>query len=265
MIVPVLSWLSNAKDASYMKVRDITGAYDNPDNLGGYGAPNEAEPTVVGFRGRYWPDTAIYGTWVTDDAGILAALFGSDGYGLTPSLFGSSADAFAAGVHHLKYYPFEDTDTIVTLTQGSKLVTVTAGTAPNAWNAGYLGIVFGVIDGSNIVHRIDRTETVGATTFYLEEEWAGATVTLQAVKIAPEADLKVLVLEAANECVVERIGALAESCACNVDEENTLMHAVMQLRAAQANFNADDFRGAHNKTLGVYTSCTDCQTTCSCS
>lgn len=264
MIIPVLTSVTNAKDGSSLTIKDSTGAYNVSTNPGGYGTPNADEPTVVGFRVRYWADTDIYGSLVTDDTTILAALLGA-GFALTIEQLGESEADFSSGVHHIKYYPLEEVDTIVTLTKDSKLVTVTAGTAPSTWDSDYVGIVFN--DGATLgtkVFLIDRNEAITSTTFYLTEAWTDDTITGQAVMLAPEADLKILAVEEAQSCLVGRIGKLGKSCTCNEDEVDLLMWLTMQIFAAQINFDCADYTNAHNKIVNVHLQADNCKTTCSC-
>lgn len=267
MVIPVLQHVFLSKDGKTITLKDATGAYSAGTNPGGYGVPNPAAPAVVALTARYWPDTLPYGNLVTDDAGIVANLLGS-GQAFTTLSFGQlTASQFAAGVHHFKYYPLETINTVVNLTNNSLLVTVASGTTPNTWNSGYLGIVFIDPDDSSYskVYRIDRAEAITTSQFYLEEAFEGLTKNGYTVMIAPEADLKVLVDVPAKECLVGRIGKMAEACSCNNDEINRLIYMTLQLFASQVNFNCKDYQGAHNKIVGVYLECTDCKTKCSCS
>lgn len=267
MVVPVVESVSVSKGADVLTLKDITGAYSG-SNTGGYGSPNAEEPTVVAMTLRYWPDTSHYGELITEDSAVIDDLLGS-GRELTPQSFGvtSSQTKFLSGVHQLKYYPMELQSTVVTLTKNSKLVTVTAGTAPNTWNAGYIGIIFSL---SGIVYKkvflIDRTKSITSSTFYLTEAWPGDTEEGYNLYIAPEGDLKVFVYQAANACLVSRIGTkLGQSCNCDTQEVDKLMHMVMQMFASQVDFNCKDYQGAHNKVVAVDLLCNDCTKTCSCS
>lgn len=266
MVIPVLSLIEVAKDATSITLKDATGAYNGTTNLGGYGTPNAAVPTVIGMRTRYWPDDDIYGGFISDSAGLIAALMSTTGYAITGADLGLTDDEFTSGIHHFKYYPLEVFSTQVTLTLDSKLVTVTGGTAPDTWNAGYKGIMFwdGITLGTK-VYLIDYTQPITSTTFYITEAWPAATVTDYDVQLAPEADLKVLVKELANECLVARIGKLGTGCGCNKDEIDILMRLTMWLFAAQVNAECADYQGAHNKVVAVDSECNDCKQTCSCS
>ncbi|HEY9660763.1 MAG TPA: hypothetical protein V6C65_20085, partial [Allocoleopsis sp.] len=170
------------------------------------------------------------------------------------------------GVHHLLYYPLETIDTKVTLTNGSALVTVTEGTTPDTWAVGYKGIVFlpsGSLDTK--VYLIDRTKTISDTQFYLTEVWTGDTEEAVVLRIAPEADLKVLAKETTEFCIVSEIGKMGASCSCDDGKEYDLMRLLMWLFAAQVNFDCKDYSAAHNKVVAAYMECTNCKKPCLCS
>ncbi len=267
MVIPVLSFVSVSKDAETITLKDATGTYDGSTNLGGYGTPNADPPTVIGIRARYWPDSEIYASLVTEDTDFLTALLG-DGVGLTKTDLGMAAGEFSPGVHQFKYYPLEEQDLLVDLVLNSTLVTVASGAdVPDGWDTSYLGIVFQDPDDNSFskIYLIDRTKTVSSSSLYLTEKFVGTTKDDYIVHIAPEADLKVLVSQNANACLVSRIGKMAADCTCNKDEIDLLMHLTMQMFASQVDFNCIDYQNAHNKVVGVYLECNNCKTTCACS
>jgi hypothetical protein len=266
MLAPKLTHLSTTPKGDSITVADTTGAYNATTNPGGYGVPNSTSPPLaVGIRPRYWSKTIPDGQFVSNNAPLITALLSSTGKSFKPVDFGSSAEIFAPGVHHWLYYPLYSQTTVVTLTAGNTLVTVTGGTAPDTWDVAYKGIVFNNGTLSPKVYLIDRTKPVTALNFHVTEAWEGITSIGAAVLLGTEADLKILVQEPAKACVVDRISALFDSCTCNAGEEYELMQDTMQLRAAIADFACADYNGAHNKTAAVYNQCAECKTSCSCS
>ena len=263
MVVPSLTWLSNAKNATTISVQDTTGLYNATTNPGGYGSPNAGIPTMVGFRIRTWDCRDPYGYLLISDNTLINNLINT-GLALSMSNFGLTKGHFSSGVHHVKYYPLEMINVTVSLTNGSKEVQVSSGTLPNTWDVNYIGIVFGTSPAK--VFNIDRTQPITSTTFYLTEPWSGSTGIETAVRIAPEADLKILVSEPANACLVSRIGQLAmNNCSCDATESDKLTRLTMWMFASKINFDCKDFKGAHNLLVSVELECHACKGRCSCS
>lgn len=258
MITPVISHVLTAKDASYIILKDGTGAYNGSTNLGGYGTPNADVPSRVGLTIRYWPDSERYANMVTSSGSIIAGLMGA-GYAFSTLSLGLIDGLFPSGVHHIKYYPLETSDTIVSLTQGSKLITRTAGTQPSAWNSAYKAVV--ILDtGNNVVSKIlliDRTQTVGST-FYVDQEWDSADVTGYGIMLATEADLKILIQELAIGCVVSKIGQNTTKEACDKRDVDDQEQWIRWLMAAPIRMQCSDFNGAHNLVTAVDAQCRKC-------
>ena len=263
MIVPVLNLASYSKDGKSMVIQDTTGTYAASTNPGGYGSPNAEEPSVIAMSIKYWEDTAVTGSFVTDSVESVANIL-STGLTLTADMFGGTADTqFSPGVHTLKYYPLETKTLVVQATNGSKTVSVVSGAdIPSGWNAGYIGIVFEKAGEYSKLYLIDRTATISASSFSLTEVFEGETANDYSVYIAPEADLKMLATVPANECLVKSIGEFAEKCHSNEADELTGM--VMQMFAAQVDFNCGSFDTAHKKVYNIYLVCSDCKPECSC-
>jgi hypothetical protein len=261
MLQPVLLFVATAKDATSITLKDGTGSYNVSTNPGGYGTPNPDAPAIVGLRARWWKDTDIYGSLLSDSASILSGLQG-DGYAFTTESFGLPEGAFQTGVHHFTYYPFETVDTVVTLTQGSKVVTVTAGTTVDTWNVAYKAIA--ALNGGNPtgkVYLIDRTQPISSATFYLTEAWAGSSQSGVSIVRSTEADLKVLIYQNAQKCLVAKIGKMAlDSCSCDPKTSESLVRMTMFIFSAQADFECNDYEGAHNKLVAVDIECNDCKT-----
>lgn len=262
MITPVLTKLEIAKDATSITLQDTTGAYDVDANPGGYGTPNAEAPDLVGMIWRYWPDTAPYANKVITDGTPIAALLG-DGHPFTYEDLGLPAGSFPSGVHHIKYYPLETSDMIVSLTEDSAEVTVTAGTQPSALDDSYKAVV--ILDSSDVVKSkvmlIDWTKTHTTTTLYLQDAWEDDDATGYKLMLATEADLKVLFTELAVECLAAEIGKLSTRKNCDTAVIDRLTELTMEKFASEIRFDCKDYTGAHNLIANVELLCTDCKTT----
>lgn len=262
MIKPILTSLGVSKDGKTITLQDITGVYNNPDNLGGYGAPNAASPQYVGFTLRYWADDLPYINKIfgpgTPRTELLTA-----GHAFSLLEFGQADEAFSVGVHHIKYYPFEPVSTVVTMTQGSKKITRTAGLVPSAFDVDYVAVL--VSSAGNPVSSvlmIDKTQTLTGTEFYVDQEWGNPALAGCTLQLATEADLKVLVSTGAECCVAGKIGALAIKQYCQPEEVNQLEDLIAWIFAAGVKMQLYDYTGAHNLIVGAYTQCSDnCPTT----
>jgi len=267
MLIPKLSLLAQAPKDVSVTLKDSTGAYNATTNPGGYGAPNMiTPPPYIAIRARYWSAAAPYGHLI-DVGAILTAILSPAGTVLTPASFGLTATAFSPGVHHLTYYPCEFKTVQGVLTQGSKVVTIVPGGTqlPLSWESNVKGVIFQAPGTSKKIYLIDRTQPFNNSVFSLTEPWEEASNPTANIYVGPEADVKVLFQYAANQCVVDRISALFDSCTCNAGEEYELMQDTMQLRAAVADFACADYNGANNKTGAVHNQCIECKTSCSCS
>lgn len=261
MLAPVLTASGVAKDASYITLKDTTGAYNNPNNLGGYGAPNVLAPTKAGILIRYWGDTSNYINKVLS-ADALAGIIG-EGFDFAFEDLGLASGNFITGVHHIKYYPFELFDSIVSLTKDSKKISVTAGTTPNQFSGAYKAVL--VLNAGSEVTRvlpIDFTQPLTATEFYITETWEEESVAGYQLMLATEADLKILVTEPAEACVVARIGQLPSRKYCSDAEVQQLSDFITWKFAAEVKFQCSDFSGAHNLIVSVEKECQGCNTSC---
>lgn len=261
MIIPVLTSPSVLKDGSEIFLKDSTGAYNGTTNVGGYGTPNADQPEVVGFSFRNWKDDAAYGTLVVADPDDITALFASDGLGVTREDLELTDDGFPAGVLHIKYYPLEDIDTVVTLTKDSKTVLVTGGTAPTSFNAAYKAVVFydGLTRISTII-LLDRTVTWDSTHFYLTAAWGGETDTGIEMMLATEGDLKLLMSQMAEKCIAQKVGNLSLKEYCNREEIEKLTDMTIWKFAADVKFDCKDYGGAHDLLVAAQKECELCNT-----
>lgn len=238
-----------------LTIKDSTGAYNVSTNPGGYGSPNPYNTPTQGFLlARYWTETSYLSTYL--DPSEMTSLLGS---GLS---FGSatSANAFADGVHQLKYLPLKDTGATAVFTNGSKTVTVTGFDITTLGEAGAkYAAAFDGADPEGEPTLIDWTGTNNSTTITLKSVFLGATGTY-ALQVAVEGDLKVKINKAAEACIVGGIGKLAEvNCEC-IDNEKTLNKLIRWRFAADVKFDLLDYEGAHNMIVAINKICaaSDC-------
>lgn len=267
MLKPVLGIIGVAKDASTITLRDVTGVYDVTTNPGGYGTPNAPVPITVGLTFKNWTDTLPYAN-IVGGAGCNTlsdlATGIQDGYTFSQSILGLPG-TFRGGVQQVKYYPYEALDSIVTLTQGSKLVTVTAGTIPTAYNAGYISVLILSADGMQVLSTvllIDKTQPITSTTFYVDQPWGGITGTGYKLMIATEGDLKILIDQLANACLSGKIGQLSLRQNCDTDYIDTLTTLTMWMFSAKVKFDGQDFAGADELIEDIQDRCFLCDQTC---
>lgn len=264
MLIPVLSWVSNSKTGSIITVKDTTGAYNVDDNPGGYGTPNQATPpSMVGFRWRYWPDDVDYANFISSDSTFITALLAA-GKPFTTTDLGLPEGLFSSGVHNIKYYPLASSAGTITLTNGSKTATYTSGTT-SALTSTVKGAVF--LQSSvakTAVLLIDQSRTMTSTVFYLTDVFLGTTGSYN-IYIAAEADLKVFLKEPAENCLVSKIGTIAEKqsgCEKSFIDDTLLM--TQWAFAAKRKFDCLDYQGAHNMLVGIEKKCNPCYTVSSC-
>lgn len=262
MLIPVLSLIARAKDATTITLKDSTGAYNVSTNPGGYGSPNRTSPpSKVGLKWRLWPDTAEYANIVIEDSGVIGNLVGS-GAVLTAAGLALTDSVFPSGVHQIKYYVFDTfVGTVVNLIQDSKLVTLTSGGSPLSYNAAYKAVI--LLNGSDVlkskIFMLDTSATWTSTTFYMTEAWPDASITGYHIQLATEADLKVLFTELAQACIVSTIGAYARRRReCDPEAVNTLMEMVAWKQAAEVKFDALDYDGAHDLLSYIDGTCREC-------
>lgn len=263
MLIPVLTSLSNARDAVSTLLKDATGAYNVSTNPGGYGAPNiTSPPDVIGFTFRKWSGTAPYGNVAyNDDDGIISALVGTGGYQIEAEAVAALNSVFSSGVHQIKYYVGNSTDSgTATMTLGSKLVTV-AGADPTAFDTAYKAVI--LLDGSGVpqsnVLLLDRTVSWTSTTFYLTEAWSAATIAGLHIRLCTEADLKILFVELANQCTADAIGSYSRRRRdCDPETVNQLMEMVAWIKAAQVKFECLDYDGANDLLEMLDATCAQC-------
>lgn len=266
MIIPVLQVLSLADDSKSLVLKDATGTYDGTDNTGGYGTPNPDAPTIVGLTARWWSDKKRYANKVFNDGGgIITGLLSDDGYSFDTESLGLPEGAFPTGVHVFKYYPFEETDTIVSVTKNSKTVTRTAGTAPNSYSSSYKAII--LLDSGDVISKVlilDKSVAATATTFTLDEVWDGETGSGYTMMIATEADLKILFTQLAIACLIGKIGALATQADCESRNVAEYMEWLAWSYAAAIKFSCADYTGAHQTILALDSACRKCKTSSPC-
>lgn len=265
MLKPVLKSLGVSKDAKLITLQDATGTYNVSTNTGGYGAPNAVVPSIVGMRWRYWADDLPFADVVISDPTIVTALTGA-GTPFGYTTLGLPDGAFPSGVYQVKYYPFETSTCVVTLQKGSRLITVTAGTAPNTFAPEYVAVL--ITDGTGVIKSdvlmIDRTKAMNSSEFYVDGTWQGNDVGGYKLLLATEADLKVLVTQLAESCIAGKIGALSAARYCRDEELDRLTEFTMWKFSADVKFQCKDYSGAHNLIVAAEKECRGCETDCGC-
>lgn len=271
MLVPVVTNPALAKDGTTVSIQDTTGTYNISTNPGGYGTPNQSSPPVViGFVWRYWPDTTPYANVVSKDTAVITALLATGGYAFSTTYLGLGSGLFSSGVHQVKYYPlYRYGSALVTLTQGSKVVTFTSGDTTGLV-AALIAVAFSTGgDDSNPtlatnVMYIDTTVATTSTTFSLTTTFTGTTGTYH-IWVSTEADLKILVEAPAVNCLVNRIGRISEKqISCSVDYLNDTLKMTMWKFSAEVKFDCKDYEGAHNLIVGIDKLCDPCAVTSPC-
>ncbi len=262
MLIPVLSAVSYTKSSKVVYLRDITGAYNVTTNPGGYGAPNATSPPAkVGFKFRFWDDTADTLNFVTANTDFITELLSVSGRKFDAEVLGNGI--FKTGIHHVKYYPFEASDSIITLTQNSDVATVTAGTDPSDYDSAYKAAL--LMDGSgNIVSNVILISDKTSTTFKMDSTWTEDTETGYTMMLGTEADLKIYFDQLAVKCITERIGGLPTNKDCDHEYVNHLVELTAWQMAAKVKFSCKDYGGAHDLITAVEKECTNCYTPYNC-
>lgn len=258
MLIPIIRATGITRDALSIVLADQTGSYNLTTNLGGYGAPNAAiPPAAVGFRFRNWNQTTDYYNAVSNDTTLITELLAS-GHKFDSTILGLSP--YRAGVHQIKYYPFETVNTLVNLTQGSKIVTWVSGIAPNTFNAAYKAVIF--LDATTaIVSKVvmlDTTIATTATTFAVTDAWTLPSAVNYSIKLATEADLKVIFPQLADKCINVQIGNLSQQKQCDTGIIDTLTRLLLWKFSAQVKFDCKDYTGADNLLSAAYDECNIC-------
>ena len=258
MLIPIIKATGVTRDALSVVFADQTGAYSLTTNPGGYGIPNVSNPVAVGFRFRNWNQIADYYNVVSADTTLISELLSVSGHKFNSTLLGLSP--YRAGVHHIRYYPFEPIDTVVNLTQNSKVITIVSGTAPNTYNAAYKAII--ILDGTGKIVTnvllIDPAVAATSTTFAVTVAWTLPNATNYTMKLATEADLKVVLPQLADGCINKRIGNLSTKVMCDRSEIDILTRLLLWKFSAQIKFDCKDYTGADDILSATYDECNNC-------
>ncbi len=265
MLVPLISKLAVAKKALSVTLRDITGAYNVSTNPGGYGTPNIASPPgTVGFTFRQWDATTPYINYVTSDSASIVELLSSDGHELLASIIGLTK--FQEGVNHIKYYPFDPVvaSSEFSVVNGSKTITLVTPTLgmfdPTALDAAYIAVIL-IDDGGALASGIlllGNRDDWTSTTFTVDTAWGGNTGDGYTIKLATEADLKILIKESTEACIAGKIGKIAEMECCENKVVEKLTDLTMWMFAATVKLQCEDYSGANDLVLKAYNECTYC-------
>lgn len=259
MLIPIIKVTGITRDAVSIVLADQTGLYNATTNLGGYGTPNgPIPPTAVGFRFRNWSESTVYYNAVSTDNTLITELLSSTGRKFDSKILGIVP--YKAGVHHINYYPFETVNTVVNLTQGSKVITWVSGAVPTSFNAAYKAVVLLTAGGvvASKVLLLDKAIAPTATTFAVTEAWTLPNAVNYTMKLATEADLKVIFPQLADKCINESIGNLADQKQCDAAEIDRLTRLLLWKFSAQIKFNCKDYTGADNMLSASYDECNAC-------
>lgn len=265
MLIPLISKLSVAKKALGITLRDITGAYDVSTNPGGYGTPNiTSPPEAVGFTFRQWDATTAYLNFVTSDSADITELISSTGHEFLATDLGLTK--YLEGVNQIKYYPFDPVvaSSTFSVVAGSKTITLVTPTLglfdPTTLDAAYVAVVL-INSGGSFASKVlllgDRTDWT-TTTFTVDTAWAGATGTDYTLRLATEADLKILVKEGTEACIAGKIGKLAKMDCCDRKVIDKLTDLTMWMFSAVVKLQCEDYQGANDLVLAAYKECTYC-------
>lgn len=260
MLTPIIKATGITRDALSLTLSDQTGAYNVTTNPGGYGIPNTlTPPAAVGFKFRNWNQTENYLNTVINTPSIITELL-TTGRKFDTTLLGLAP--FRSGVHLIKYYVFDNVSTIVSLTQGAKVIVSTSGAAPNTFNAAYKAVVILNAAGTIVsnVLMLDPTVTSTATTFAITTPWNLASATGYSIKLATEGDLKIILTQLADKCITQAIGKLSTDKSCTQEDVDTLSRLLMWKFSAQVKFDCKDYDGADAMISAAYDECTACLT-----
>lgn len=266
MLIPALSKLGIALLDASITLKDVTGSYNVSTNPGGYGSPNITSPAgAIGLTFNQWNEAAYEVNFATNNSAIRNGLLATDGYPFAPGDLGLTS--FPAGVHVIKYYPFEVKNVTVDLKNGSNIVAVTVdgGSVIPALNSAYKAVVFTTTVNSlssqlkSNVKLLDRITSWDSGTFLLAEPWDGDDVQSVGVGFATEAVLKVIFTSATDGCLAQAIAKIPlNECTCEHDNVNKLLLLVAWVAAAKAKFDCLDYDGADILISQASAECNDC-------
>lgn len=255
MLKPIITVLSISKSGKKIVLQDNTGAYEVTTNPGGYGTPNpDTPPVAVGFRFYKLNETTPYLNFISEDIGFIADLVGA-GVELNAETLGLGV--FPTGVTHIEYYVFQDSDSVVSVVNGSKTITVTSGTVPTAYDDALVGALL-LNDSDEIQSNTLKISNKLAGSFEIDSTW-DETATGWGIMLATQGTVKVLFTELPTKCISEKIGELASTDHCNDDVVQKLTTLSLWVLSAKVKFGKKDYTGANKLAVAAYDECNNCE------
>ena len=252
-LLPILTLLNVAKDATTITVVDGTGNYSG-SNTGGFGSPNPLKVDVTG---------AILSLYTITDPDILVNyrltsttdLFAAGETVLAESFSGiTTGTTFRDGVYGIKYNLLYSQTATIAFTEGSYAFTLTGASTIFATAVGF------IFDGSSKIYYIDRTKTLNGTGGSVTEAF-DSTGSETSFEISYESDLKLLIDKAGDRCLTEDIGIWAQ-LGCKDDNFKNIWVRFKQRIALRSKFSQGYLYDAQRLAVSLSSYC-DCVNTLS--
>ena len=256
-LLPILTLLDTAKDASSLLVVDGTGNYSST-NTGGFGTPNPLKANVTGAILSLYTicnPNVLVNFRLTTTAFVLDA-----GQTISANSFPgiTSGSVFKDGVYGIKYNLLYLQSLTLAFTAGSSVFTVTGAATIFAAAVGF------VLGNNSTIYYIDRTKALDSSGGSIIGTF-DTTGARGAFEVCYAGDLKILVDKAGNKCLVEDIGIWANA-GCKDDNFKDIWTRYKQRVAMQSKFTQGYLNDADKLAHNLSNYC-DCQTPyipCSC-
>jgi len=255
-LLPTLSLITVAQDASSITIADVTGDYAS-NNTGGFGTPNPTKAALSGI---------ILGLYSVADATVqavyrlldIAPIFLPAGEAYPAIRFSgiTTGTTYLDGVYGIKYNLLYTGTGNITFTTGNKQFSLT-----NADTLFAAAVGFVLPDDTSKIYYIDRTKTLNSTGGWVTEILpTGAIV---AYELVYEGDLKLLVDKAGDRCLTEDIAIWANE-GCMDDTFRNIWPRYKQRIALLSKFSQGYLNDAHKLATGLAAYCSTSSTSCNC-
>lgn len=255
-LLPVLSLISVAKDATYLVLQDNTGNYSSA-NTGGFGTPNPLQADVSSIiLSATWFDNlnTTYNQRLADRAILTSAvnvpLIGFGGL--------AAGTVYPDGVYDLKYNLQFALGAVITFAPNSTAFTMTGADTVFADGVGF------VANNTNVIYHIDRSRPLTSTGGYVLEPLLG-NGSFTVLEKVYEGDLKILVNITGANCLTADIGIWAED-GCRDNDFRDILTRFKQTVALKARFAKCYYYDSHKLARSLASYCTTSSThgTCCC-